>query len=152
MSPELGEAHGLAMLLVGVANTMRLRFDDSAGAFDLSGQQARALLAIDEGGTPMRALADDLRCDASNVTGIADRLESRGLVAREAAPGDRRVKLLTLTSEGHALREGLMAQIVEDAPVMAALDADERATLRGLLGKILSAEGAAADCAGPHDA
>lgn len=35
---------------------------------------------------PMRALAELLGCDASNVTGIVDRLEARGLVRREAAP------------------------------------------------------------------
>ena len=45
----------------------------------------------------MSELANALFCDNSNVTGIVDRLEERGLVRREAAEGDRRVKLLVLT-------------------------------------------------------
>jgi DNA-binding MarR family transcriptional regulator len=48
-------------------------------------------------------LADHLDCDPSNVTGIADRLEGLGLVTR--GPGaDRRVKQLSLTDRGSALR------------------------------------------------
>ena len=31
---------------------------------------------------PMSELAEAMRCDNSNVTGIADRLEDRGLVER----------------------------------------------------------------------
>ena len=42
----------------------------------------------------MGRLADTLSCDASNVTGLVDRLESRGLVRRQPSPDDRRVKVL----------------------------------------------------------
>ncbi|MBW3630045.1 MAG: MarR family transcriptional regulator, partial [Gemmatimonadetes bacterium] len=64
----------------------------------------RALLALAEA-APMRSLAGQLRCDASNVTGLADRLEVRGLVTRVGQQGDRRVKLLALTDAGRALRD-----------------------------------------------
>ena len=57
-------------------------------------RQAHALRLLDpEEPMPMSALAERLFCDASNVTGIADRLEARGLVEREAWPatgGSRR--------------------------------------------------------------
>src|SRR4051794_15053764 len=49
---------------------------------------------------PMRELAALLGCDASNVTGIVDRLEAQGLARREADPHDRRVKRVIATSEG----------------------------------------------------
>jgi DNA-binding MarR family transcriptional regulator len=52
----------------------------------------------------MRALAEKWRCDASNVTWLVDRLEERGLVAREQLPSDRRVKTVVLTNSGAALR------------------------------------------------
>lgn len=48
----------------------------------------------------MRSLAELLACDASNITGIVDRLESRGLVRREVDPADRRIKNVLLTEEG----------------------------------------------------
>ena len=48
----------------------------------------------------MSRLAETLSCDASNVTGLIDRLESRGLVRRQPSPADRRVKVLQLTPAG----------------------------------------------------
>jgi DNA-binding MarR family transcriptional regulator len=109
-------------------------FEAAAAAFDLTVAQARALLAL-EGAAPMRSLAEHLRCDASYVTGIADRLEQRGLVSRAAQAGDRRVKLLQLTPDGRRLRSTLQARMLETSPVMVALDAGERALLRDLLAK-----------------
>ena len=41
-----------------------------------------------------------LHCDNSNVTGIVDRLEARGLVARQPHEHDRRVKHVVLTPLG----------------------------------------------------
>jgi len=56
---------------------------------------------------PMRDVADAMCCDPSNVTGLIDRLEARGLVERAPGSEDRRVKMLTLTSEGRVLRRRL---------------------------------------------
>src|SRR6266436_281619 len=53
---------------------------------------------------PMGQLAETLSCDASNVTGLVDRLESRGLVRRRPSAADRRVKVLDLTPTGSRLR------------------------------------------------
>jgi|SRR3712207_4739954 len=113
-------------------------FEAAAAAFDLTVAQARALLAL-EGAAPMRSLAEHLRCDASYVTAIADRLEHRGLVSREAQAGDRRVKLLQLTADGRRLRAALQTRMLETSPVMVALDARERVLLRDLLAKTADA-------------
>src|SRR5262249_52995241 len=51
---------------------------------DLTPAQGLALRSLDRP-LPMNVLADALACDASNVTGIVDKLESRGLIARRAA-------------------------------------------------------------------
>ena len=40
----------------------------------------------------MHEIATRLACDNSNVTGIVDRLEARGLVTRRPGEQDRRVK------------------------------------------------------------
>jgi DNA-binding MarR family transcriptional regulator len=52
----------------------------------------------------MGAMAESLHCDPSNVTGIVDGLEAKGLAERRPSEGDRRVKLVALTAEGRRLR------------------------------------------------
>src|SRR4051812_49996708 len=60
---------------------------------ELNPGEMRALEALaDNGPQPMGALARTLQCDASNVTWLADRLESRGFVERRTDVGDRRVQ------------------------------------------------------------
>jgi DNA-binding MarR family transcriptional regulator len=49
----------------------------------------------------------------SNITGIIDRLESKGLVQRIRVEGDRRIALITLTHKGEALSETLPDPIEE---------------------------------------
>ncbi len=133
-----GEARDTAALLMHVTEQTLHEFEGAAAGFDLTVAQARALLAL-EGAAPMRSLAEHLRCDASYVTGIADRLEQRGLVSRAAQAGDRRVTLLQLTPEGRRLRSELQARMLETSPVMVALEAGERALLRELLTKVAGA-------------
>jgi DNA-binding MarR family transcriptional regulator len=79
-----------------------------AAEFELSPVQAHVLRTLGYGPQPMSVLADYLSCDASNVTGLVDRLESRGLVERRNAEHDRRVKLLCLTEAGAEVRLRLM--------------------------------------------
>jgi DNA-binding MarR family transcriptional regulator len=84
----------------------------------------------------MSELAGALRCDASNVTGIVDRLEDRGLVERRPAEHDRRVKHLLLTERGRELRDQV-AERLDTAPAgFEVLDADEQRRLRDLLRKV----------------
>ena len=55
-----------------------------ASELELSVPQTMAMRRLDpERPMPMSELAGALRCDNSNVTGIIDRLEDRGLVRRE---------------------------------------------------------------------
>lgn len=135
------EVRTTAMLLMRVAELVQGSFDTATARADLTGAQARAVLALGVP-VPMGALAEHLRCDASNVTGIADRLEARGLVTRAPAPGDRRVKVLTLTPAGERLRVELVDGLVTGSPVRAALDPHERALLLGMLRTVVDAAGA----------
>ena len=75
----------------------------------LTPNDARALSALDlTTGRTIRSLADEWGCDASNATLIIDRLEKRGLAERRAMPGDRRVKLVVLTTSGLKTRQRLL--------------------------------------------
>src|SRR5437764_11785302 len=106
----------------------------SGAEFDLSPIQCHVLHLIEPGRPlPMSRLADTLSCDASNVTGLVDRLESRGLVRRQPSPRDRRVKVLQLTPAGARLRAQLLGQMAERSLPLARLSFQERRTLAKIL-------------------
>ena len=59
-------------------------------------------------GVDQRTLARSIGFDTSTIASVIDRLESRGLVLRNASPSDKRVRLLTLTDEGRTLLAGVI--------------------------------------------
>jgi DNA-binding MarR family transcriptional regulator len=106
---------------------------------ELTAQQFTALWLLVPGqGVAMSTLAEALSCDASNVTGIADKLEARGLVQRGQGE-DRRVKVLTLTGQGEALRVEMRRRLLEPAPWMLALSREDQTQLRDILKRALAA-------------
>jgi DNA-binding MarR family transcriptional regulator len=114
------------------------RFMAIASEFELSPPQVMALRQLDpDQPKPMSELAIALRCDNSNVTGIVDRLEERGLVRREAAEGDRRVKLLVLTDEGERMRIEITKRMAEPPAPIASLSEEDQRTLRDILKRAL---------------
>ena len=119
-------------LIADVFGSQRRRFLAIAQEFDLAPQQMGALKHLAEP-MPMSELAGALMCDSSNVTGIVDRLEDRGLVERRPAPGDRRVKLLVLTDEGQRVRGELVKRMSEPPPALAALSLKDQRALRDIL-------------------
>jgi MarR family transcriptional regulator, organic hydroperoxide resistance regulator len=113
--------------------TNKQRFFSMAQEFDLAPQQMIALRMLGAGPRKMSELAQALFCDNSNVTGIVDRLEERGLVRREAAEGDRRVKLLVLTNEGARMRGEITKRMAEPPPPIASLSEADQLALRDIL-------------------
>ena len=77
-------------LFTGVAHEMGLTPGDMHALLSLEADAPR----------PMRAMAEEWRCDASNVTWMVDRLEQHGLVERQTLPNDRRVRTVALTEAG----------------------------------------------------
>jgi DNA-binding MarR family transcriptional regulator len=86
---------------------------------------------------PMRTLARKLCCDASNVTGIVDRLEERGLVRRAAAPGDRRVRMLVVTDDGVVLRRRILKRLSQAPEPIARLSEEDQRALREILSRAM---------------
>jgi DNA-binding MarR family transcriptional regulator len=100
----------------------------------LTPNDARALSALDvPGGRTMRSLADEWGCDASNATWIVDRLEKRGFAERRAIAGDRRVKLVVLTSAGAKARQKVLEGMYEAPPELVALPRASLEVLRNSL-------------------
>jgi DNA-binding MarR family transcriptional regulator len=129
------EVRDLTFMIFNVVESMRAAFAAVAAELGMTPLQARTILMLEEP-VPMRDLADRLVCDASNVTGLADRLE--GLSAIERVPGaDRRQKLLSLTPEGRRMRAELESRTTEGSLVAERLTERERATLARLLRKLL---------------
>jgi MarR family transcriptional regulator, organic hydroperoxide resistance regulator len=105
-----------------------------ASEFDLSPMALKLLYTLEpDAAKPMSALAETLFCDASNVTGIVDRLEARGLMERRDSPGDRRVKLIALTDDGIVMREQVRQRLHEPPEQIAALSGQDKRTLRDVL-------------------
>jgi DNA-binding MarR family transcriptional regulator len=100
--------------------------------FDLTPAQAHLLLELDpERPEPMSDVATTLGCDASNVTGLVDRLEERGLIERRSASTDRRVKMVAVTPTGSRLRSKLLEYWYEaPAPIAGLPQRDARELLR----------------------
>jgi len=86
----------------------------------------------------MHELASLLACDSSNVTGLVDRLEARGLVARQPSPDDRRVKRVVLTPGGRELREQMLRRVGRPPEGLERLSVDEQRQLRDLLSRVLA--------------
>jgi DNA-binding MarR family transcriptional regulator len=121
-------------LFFEIGMSQRHRVGAELNELGLTFSQAHALRILDaEGPLTMSALAERLFCDASNVTGIADRLEARGLIERLAGEGDRRVKVLALTPAGAELRERVLEIMSEPPAAIAALSLADQRTLRDLL-------------------
>ncbi|KGN30070.1 MarR family transcripitonal regulator [Knoellia sinensis KCTC 19936] len=77
-------------------------YESAAQEHDLSVAHACVLgRLVDQ--RSMGDLADELGCDASNITQIVRRLESRGLVERHAGSDDRRLRHIVRTGEGETL-------------------------------------------------
>jgi DNA-binding MarR family transcriptional regulator len=109
-------------------------FAARAAEFGLSTAEGKVLLALEPGGTlSMRALARKLGYDASNLTGIVDKLEDRGAVERRADPSDRRVKTIATTEQGRQLRQLLSHRLREDPGPVKALTVSQLGDLRKLL-------------------
>jgi DNA-binding MarR family transcriptional regulator len=106
----------------------------SEAEFDLSPAQCHVLHLIEPGEPiPMGRLAELLSCDASNVTGLIDRLESRGLVQRRPLAHDRRVKALDLTPAGLQLRTLLLRRMTRRPLPLSRLSPEDQRTLVRIL-------------------
>jgi DNA-binding MarR family transcriptional regulator len=109
-------------LLVELSFSLRGWWIETCYGLDLTPVQGLALRMLDpDVPLAMSALADTLACDASNVTGVVDKLEARGLIARQADESDRRVKMLVVTAKGRELRSRLLARSAKSPPEIAAL-------------------------------
>jgi DNA-binding MarR family transcriptional regulator len=125
-------------LLFELLMTTRGRIPSVAADCGLSEPQCHVLRLLAPGKPVcMGALAAELACDASNITGIVDRLEARGLIARRPAAHDRRMKTIVLTDRGAKIRADLMERLFEPPEAVARLSVADQRTLCDILRRAL---------------
>jgi MarR family transcriptional regulator, organic hydroperoxide resistance regulator len=108
------------------------RFLEVARKLGVTAPILGAMRFLDEPRT-MGEIAELLRCDPSNVTGIVDALEAKGLAERRPSEVDRRVKAVVLTSKGSRLRARTMTEMRKPPAWLAGLSAADQRQLRDLL-------------------
>ena len=117
------------------------RAADSSLAGCLRPRHLIALRLLHERGPmPQHGLGAALSLDPSNVVGLLNELEERGLVERRRDPADRRRHIVSLSDGGEQelARTYSRLGLVEDE-LFSVLSADERATLHGLLERVVGA-------------
>ena len=134
MSRQENEGCRAWRLLMKFFFAQREHLPFSGAEFALSPIQCHVLHLIEPGRPlPMSRLANTLSCHASNVTGLVDRLESRGLVRRQPSTEDRRVKVLHLTPTGSRLRAQLLRRMAGRSLPLSRLSLDQQRTLVTIL-------------------
>jgi DNA-binding MarR family transcriptional regulator len=88
----------------------------------------------ERGPLSQQGLGEVLSLDPSNVVGLLNELEERGLITRRRDPSDRRRHIVELSAPGEAALAAAYVRLglVEDS-LLAALNVEERATLYHLL-------------------
>ncbi|NJK82343.1 MAG: MarR family transcriptional regulator [Chloroflexaceae bacterium] len=101
IDPQASEPSLEAYVLLRQINSML----DTCNRYDLRGEnltvpQFAILNHATPEGVPLSEISARMFCDNSNLTGIVDRLISKGYVERRPDPQDRRVSLICLTQAG----------------------------------------------------
>jgi DNA-binding MarR family transcriptional regulator len=124
------------MALVKFIMLSKRRVIEVGAEFGLTGMQAITLYLLDEP-RPMNVLRKVFNCDASNITGLVDGLEHKGLAVRFENEQDRRVKCAKLAPKGEKMRKELIHKLTtEESPLLSSLNQKEYDTFIDLLQKI----------------
>jgi DNA-binding MarR family transcriptional regulator len=107
---------------------------------DLSLTQLRVCGILRDRRPRMAALADYLGLEKSTMTGLVDRAEKRGILARAPSAEDGRASEVFLTREGATLVTRLYSEVQQAlAPLIDRLDPSDQRKLQELLQRMLDA-------------
>jgi DNA-binding MarR family transcriptional regulator len=134
MAPAVKQEE-IVRLVMDLSRNLMSHYDAKLAELHLTLPQALLLRQLGDA-LPMNEAAGKLHCDPSNVTGIVDRLEARGLIERQHVATDRRVKQLALTAAGRRMRRRVEA-ILSTAPGVSDLAAADQTALLALLNRSL---------------
>jgi MarR family transcriptional regulator, lower aerobic nicotinate degradation pathway regulator len=131
---QLNPVDGLAQLSFVIQGMLERR----AAEHDLSIAQTRLLGVLRDRKPTMNELARLLELDKSSTTGLVDRAERRGLVARVPSTTDRRAVLVSLTDSGRSLVSRASGRFEADVLTMLGLlPPRDREALSRLVSRLL---------------
>jgi len=137
-------------LIEYLARVARRAYDTCQAPGCLRPRHVIALSVLRERGSlSQQALGEALSLDPSNVVGLLNELEERGLVARQRDPADRRRHIVSLSAAGVTELAASDTQLISiEDDVLAALSPAERAQLRDLLTRAAAGAVAAREALG----
>lgn len=132
----IGRLGRLHVHVVRAVESVFERHGIGVGEFDV-------LAALRRGGEPYEAmpsgLARGLMLSPAGMTNRLDRLEEAGLIERRPDPDDRRSTLVALTDAGlRTVDAAVTDHVANEADLLSTLTDRERATLDGLLRKLIA--------------
>ncbi|GAA3707710.1 MarR family transcriptional regulator [Oceanisphaera sediminis] len=115
-------------------------FLEECSEFNLTPIQYGVLTELfDHPGPDQITLARELGIDRTNVADVLQRLEKRGFIVRKTAEHDRRMKLVSLTSEGKEVLMAMFDSMKESQKkLMAPFSEEEKATFISLLLRLVT--------------
>lgn len=137
---ELNEC--INFLLTKTQQTVFQQFKARLAEYDVTPVQYGVLKCLwcQNGQNPSQ-LASSLSLDSSTITGILDRMESKGIIKRMADHIDRRSLKVVLTEQGRLLEEPVSEVIEEENKnVLCTLNKTEQVMLVEYLNRICSNE------------
>src|SRR5437764_7356660 len=114
--PRQPRARTAYSTLLSTADKVRTFFETVCAPFRITGQQynvLRILRGAEPEGLPTLTIAERMIERAPGITRMIDRLEAKGLVAREVRPHDRRRVYCRITKKGLSLLELLDDRVRE---------------------------------------
>lgn len=145
-----GELHSLP-LLEHLARMGRRAAESSLAPSGLRPRHVVALRLLSEHGpASQQGLAEVLGLDPSNVVGLLNELEERGLVTRRRDPADRRRHIVELSTEGDDELLATQQRLARaEDELLGSLSPQERETLHELLTRAVAGQLSAGDCVAP---
>jgi DNA-binding MarR family transcriptional regulator len=143
--PELDtDAIALIGRVMRASRLLQLEVERSLANFNLTINEFNTLNALRRAGPPHRLSPKDvgvsLLFSSGGLTKLLERLESRGLVAREPDPNDGRGVLVSLTAAGKDLQDRAMrAHQVNEEELLTPLTREQRGALNSMLRDLLIA-------------
>jgi MarR family transcriptional regulator, lower aerobic nicotinate degradation pathway regulator len=131
-------SYEIGFLLRGAHQRAAAAFSTALAPLGIEGRHFAVLNQLDRQPHSQRQLVDLIGSDKASMVRLVDDLEAKGLVRRDPAPGDRRVRAVTLTEHGTTV----LSQARETARDVAAgllthMKPDDREDLTRLLGEFL---------------
>jgi DNA-binding MarR family transcriptional regulator len=138
------DAIALIGRLMRSSRLLQLEVERSLAMFDLTINEFNTLNALRRSGAPHKLSPKDvgvsLLFSSGGLTKLLERLENRGLIAREPNPEDGRGVLVSLTDAGRELQEDAMeAHQINEEQLVSALTPAQRERLNAILRELLLA-------------